>query len=163
MAQVSSGLDDELWEQLKVDFQLEAVGFPDNKIYGRIQVVPNSSRTLIKEFRVYSSPFSPFLYSTAFLLVVRRQAQHRQLVFRGYLCIRIRIQFDQDRPSFCAHRSCTSVDRWAHVKQVLHTSCKISSITEPRDAGDFFVLVFLLQRSFSFRQPKDHLRAFQLW
>lgn len=52
MDQVSSGLEDELWKQLQVDFQLEAVGFPDDKIYGRIQVTPESSRRLIKTFKV---------------------------------------------------------------------------------------------------------------
>ncbi|CAF1094045.1 unnamed protein product [Adineta steineri] len=43
-------INEELWDDLKIDFRLEAFKFPDNKIYGIVKVIPESSRTLIKKF-----------------------------------------------------------------------------------------------------------------
>ena len=37
---------------LKIDFRLEGYKFPDNKIYGTIRVIPESSRRLIEKFFV---------------------------------------------------------------------------------------------------------------
>ncbi|CAF4031490.1 unnamed protein product [Rotaria sp. Silwood2] len=41
-----------LWQDLQIDFRLEALKFPDNKIYGTINIIPESSRKLIKKFVV---------------------------------------------------------------------------------------------------------------
>jgi hypothetical protein len=37
---------------MKIDFHLDAFKFPDNKIYGIINIIPESSRKLIKNFVV---------------------------------------------------------------------------------------------------------------
>ncbi|CAF1640507.1 unnamed protein product [Rotaria magnacalcarata] len=39
-----------LWRDLQIDFHLEALKFPDNKIYGTINIIPESSRKLIQKF-----------------------------------------------------------------------------------------------------------------
>ncbi|CAF3190146.1 unnamed protein product [Rotaria socialis] len=39
-----------LWRDLQIDFHLEGLKFPDNKIYGRINIIPASSRKLIQKF-----------------------------------------------------------------------------------------------------------------
>ncbi|CAF0834194.1 unnamed protein product [Adineta ricciae] len=39
-----------LWQELQIDFRLQSYGFPDNKIYGTITVIPESSRKLIEKF-----------------------------------------------------------------------------------------------------------------
>ncbi|CAF3845606.1 unnamed protein product [Rotaria sp. Silwood1] len=41
---------EKLWQDLQIDFHLEALKFPDNKIYGTIHIIPESSRKLIKKF-----------------------------------------------------------------------------------------------------------------
>ncbi|CAF1211243.1 unnamed protein product, partial [Adineta steineri] len=41
---------EKLWHDLEIDFRLEAFKFPDNKIYGMIKIIPESSRKLIKKF-----------------------------------------------------------------------------------------------------------------
>ncbi|CAF4029204.1 unnamed protein product [Adineta steineri] len=40
---------EKLWHDLEIDFRLEAFKFPDNKIYGIVKVIPESSRRLIKK------------------------------------------------------------------------------------------------------------------
>ncbi|UJR22718.1 hypothetical protein I4U23_025752 [Adineta vaga] len=41
---------EKLWKELRIDFRLESFGFPDNKIYGIVKVIPESSRKLIETF-----------------------------------------------------------------------------------------------------------------
>ncbi|CAF1292134.1 unnamed protein product [Adineta steineri] len=41
---------EKLWNDLEIDFRLEAFKFLDNKIYGIVKVIPESSRRLIKKF-----------------------------------------------------------------------------------------------------------------
>ncbi|CAF1481241.1 unnamed protein product [Rotaria sordida] len=41
---------EKLWEDLQIDFRLESFKFPDDKIYGTINIIPESSRKLIKKF-----------------------------------------------------------------------------------------------------------------
>ncbi|CAF1110364.1 unnamed protein product [Adineta steineri] len=41
---------EKLWHDLEIDFRLEAFKFPDNKIYGMIKIIPESSRRLIQKF-----------------------------------------------------------------------------------------------------------------
>ncbi|CAF1419921.1 unnamed protein product [Adineta steineri] len=43
-------INEKLWNDLEIDFRLEAFKFPDNKIYGIVKVIPESSRRLIKKF-----------------------------------------------------------------------------------------------------------------
>ncbi|CAF1471707.1 unnamed protein product, partial [Adineta steineri] len=43
-------INEKLWNDLVIDFHLEAFKFPDNKIYGIVKVIPESSRRLIKKF-----------------------------------------------------------------------------------------------------------------
>jgi hypothetical protein len=43
---------EKLWQNLKIDFHLEAFKFPDNKIYGIIDITPESSRKLIQKLVV---------------------------------------------------------------------------------------------------------------
>jgi len=42
--------DEELKRSLKVHFHLEGAAFPDNKIFGTIDIEPKSAGDLIKEF-----------------------------------------------------------------------------------------------------------------
>ncbi|CAF1200403.1 unnamed protein product, partial [Rotaria sordida] len=44
--------DAELWKTFRIDFQLEAKEFPDNKIYANINIDPESARQLIEKFSV---------------------------------------------------------------------------------------------------------------
>ena len=44
--------DEKLWQNLKIKFRLEGSAFPDNKIFGIIDVEPESARRLIKQFEV---------------------------------------------------------------------------------------------------------------
>ena len=39
---------------MQIDFRLEAFRFPDNKIYGIVNIIPESSRQLIKTLVVCS-------------------------------------------------------------------------------------------------------------
>ncbi|CAF4055181.1 unnamed protein product, partial [Adineta steineri] len=41
---------EKLWNDLEIDFRLVPFKFPDNKIYGIVKVIPESSRRLIKKF-----------------------------------------------------------------------------------------------------------------
>ncbi|CAF4153253.1 unnamed protein product, partial [Adineta steineri] len=43
-------INEKLWNDLVIDFRLEAFKFPDNKIYGIVKVIPESSRRLIQKF-----------------------------------------------------------------------------------------------------------------
>ncbi|CAF1470782.1 unnamed protein product [Adineta steineri] len=43
-------INKKLWNDLVIDFHLEAFKFPDNKIYGIVKVIPKSSRGLIQKF-----------------------------------------------------------------------------------------------------------------
>ncbi len=57
---------EKLWQQLQIDFQLEAFRFPDNKIYGIININPESSRKLIKRLFVsYMKSFLSFFFFSA--------------------------------------------------------------------------------------------------
>lgn len=44
--------NEDLWKKMRIDFQLEAFKFPDNKIYGTVDIIPESSRLLIKTLAV---------------------------------------------------------------------------------------------------------------
>ncbi len=43
---------EKLWKNFQLDFQLEASKFPDNKIYGTIDIKPESARKLIRKLVV---------------------------------------------------------------------------------------------------------------
>ncbi|CAF1449968.1 unnamed protein product [Adineta steineri] len=43
-------INEKLWNDLVIDFRLAALRFPDNKIYGIVKVIPESSRRLIEKF-----------------------------------------------------------------------------------------------------------------
>jgi hypothetical protein len=65
-------MDEKLWQELKIDFHLEALGFPDNKIYGNVKIIPESSRKLIENFIVNYFKLS-YCLSILFLTIVSRQ------------------------------------------------------------------------------------------
>ncbi|CAF1468669.1 unnamed protein product [Adineta steineri] len=43
-------INEKLWNDIEIDFRLEAFKFPDNKIYGIVKVIPESSRRFIEKF-----------------------------------------------------------------------------------------------------------------
>ncbi|CAF1366742.1 unnamed protein product, partial [Rotaria sp. Silwood1] len=46
-------IDEELWNNFNINFQSEALKFPDNKIYGTINIEPESARQLIEKFMLF--------------------------------------------------------------------------------------------------------------
>jgi hypothetical protein len=65
-------MNEKLWQELEIDFHLEAFKFPDNKIYGNVKIIPESSRKLIKKLIVSYFKLS-YCLSILFFTIVSRQ------------------------------------------------------------------------------------------